>query len=265
MSAKYELYTKHMSAHIKSVQYRSDGAANLACILHYLVQPMWKIWTGINEEVCKYCPAGEGKSELDGNFGQTSHVLSIQHDLSHSYNDAVSIVTAFTADGSGLSGTTFVVFLPGRKHISDGKMDADVCGKSVLRSTLQSDSSLVTHQHTGYGVGTRIYPNLSSILINDGSKTNIAPLSFFDGPKNVQVFRHFLIYCQSFMAQKNLMPSICGGCGVNVNLLLLRLDPFSQLASNTFLQVHNAQVRLQNYQRVVLVMVMSLLENLIGH
>ena len=40
LSAKYELYTKHMPAHIDNVQYRSDGAANLACTLHYLVQPM---------------------------------------------------------------------------------------------------------------------------------------------------------------------------------------------------------------------------------
>ena len=81
-----------------------------------------KIWTSINEEVCKNFPAGERKSELDDNFGQASHVLSNQHDLSHNFNNNESIVRAFTAD-SGLTVTTFGVFLPGRKHILDDKID----------------------------------------------------------------------------------------------------------------------------------------------
>ena len=200
LSAKYELYTKHMPAHIKNVQYRSDGAANLACTLHYLLQPMWKIWTGINEEICKHCPAGEGKSELDGNFGQMSQVLTNKHDLGYDYNTAETIVTALTQDGCGLAGTTFGVFLPGRSHILEGKFESDVCGKAVLRSTLQSDGSLVTRQHTGYGTGTPIYQNLSIVKIKVGSGKKMSPISYFDGRNKRTTFTIF----------GNLLSEFCG-------------------------------------------------------
>ena len=89
ISAKYELYMNHLPERIQKVQYRSDGATNLCATIHYLIQPLWEIWTGIVEEICKHCPTGDGKSELDGNFGIVSHRLHSQHNLGFSFNDMV--------------------------------------------------------------------------------------------------------------------------------------------------------------------------------
>ena len=132
ISAKYELYTQHLPERIKKVQYRSDGAANLASPLHYLIQPLWHIWTGIVEEICKHCPSGAGKNELDGNFGIVSHRLSSQHNLGFSYNDMESIVHALRGNDSGVSGTTYACFMPGRNFTFTGKLESDMCGKAVL-------------------------------------------------------------------------------------------------------------------------------------
>ena len=145
ISAKYELYTNHMPKHIKYVNYRSDGAANLICTIHNLVQPMWKIWTGIDEIVCKHCPSGDGKSQLDGNFGRTGEVLKNAVNMGCSYKDAQSIVEAITRDDSGVTATTFGVFLPGRKYTLLGKISSELIPKAVLRSELQDDGALILH------------------------------------------------------------------------------------------------------------------------
>ena len=110
------------------------------------------------EEVTKHCPAGDGKSELDSNFGITSHMLNTQHNLGFSFNGMESIVHTLTADDVGIIGTTYAVFMPGRNFTMQGKITSDLCNKSVLQNNLQKDDSLITFQHTGYGAGTRIFP-----------------------------------------------------------------------------------------------------------
>ena len=133
-----------MLERIKKVQYRSDGAANLASTLHYLIQPLWQTWAGIVEEVTKHCPAADGKSELDGNFGITPHMLYTQHNLGFSFNDMESIVHALTADDVGTTSTTYAVFMPERNFTMQGEINSDLCNKSVLRSNLQKYGSLIT-------------------------------------------------------------------------------------------------------------------------
>ena len=179
ISAKYELYMNHLPKRIKNVQYRSDGAANLCATLHYLIQPLWEIWTGISEVLTKHCPAGDGKSELDGNFGITSHRLHSQHNLGYSFNDMESIVHALKGDDAGITGTTFTAFMPGRNFSLQGRLDTDVCGKAVLRSILQKDGSLNTLQHGGYGSGTSIIPPLEDIKIKNVHGDIYSPIDIF--------------------------------------------------------------------------------------
>ena len=187
ISAKYELYTKHLPQRIKKVQYRSDGAANLCATLHYLIQPLWEVWTGIMEEICKHCPNGDGKSELDGNFGIVSHRLQSQHNLGFSYNGMVSIVNALTGNDAGISGTTYASFMPGRDLTITGKLETEMCGKAVLRSELQKDGSLITFQHAGYGSGTRIVPPLHTIEIKNAHGDIYSPIDAFKSPKRDSV------------------------------------------------------------------------------
>ena len=143
ISAKYEMYTNHLPEHIQKVKFRTDGAANLISTIHNLVQPMWKIWTGVEEEVLKHCPSGDGKTQLDGNFGRAGEVFKSAVNLGFSFNDAKTIVEAATINGGGGSATTFGVFLPGRKLTLRGKISIDIFPKSVLRSILQADGSLI--------------------------------------------------------------------------------------------------------------------------
>ena len=187
ISTKYELCMNHMPERIKKVQYRSDEEANLACTLHYLIQLLWEIWTGIIEEVAKHCPTGEGKSELDGNFGKTSHVLHNQHNLGFSFNDMESIVQALTSDDADVTGSTFGVFVPGRKFTFQGKIESEESHKSVLCSNLQTDRSVIIFQHSGYGNGTKIYSDLSSIKIKNKDGDVFAPITTCESPKKQSV------------------------------------------------------------------------------
>ena len=109
------------------------------------------------EEVTKHCPAGDGKNELDGNFGIISHMLNTQQNLGFSFNDMQSIVHALTADNVGITGTTHYIFMSGRELTIQGEIDSEFCNKSVLQSNLKNDGSLITFQHTGYGVVQELF------------------------------------------------------------------------------------------------------------
>ena len=89
------------------------------------------------EKICKHCPSGDGKSELDGNFGIVSHRLCSQHNLGFSYNDMESIVHALRGNDAGVSGTAYASFIPGRNSTFKGKLESDMYGKAVLQSMLR--------------------------------------------------------------------------------------------------------------------------------
>ena len=101
-----------------------------------------------------------------------------------------------------------------------------LCGKSVLRSNLQSDGSLVTREYTGYGIGIQIYPNLSSIKINDGSDTNIAPITFCDGTNKRKTFKIFSDLLSEFYGTDKLYALNTGWKWGDCQLVIAALGSF---------------------------------------
>jgi hypothetical protein len=67
--AQMVLSGKFEPPHITATKFRSDGAACYSASIHFLLQPMWKIWTDIDEIFTKHSPAGGGKDIVDGGFG----------------------------------------------------------------------------------------------------------------------------------------------------------------------------------------------------
>lgn len=181
LSGKYELYKNHLPARITETGFRCDGAGCFSKSLHYLLQHMWKEWTGIAELSTSHSPAGGGKTSLDGGFGRVSDMLHHGVDEGHDIYDAESIVANAEREGGGLTASTFAVFLPGRHRTLVGKLPSDICPKGVLRGEAQDDGSIILYQHSGYGTGTKVYPDSSllSVIVNG---KQVPLYSAFDAP-----------------------------------------------------------------------------------
>ena len=145
--------------------------------------------------------------------------------MGFSFNDAKSIVEAATIKGGGVSATTFGVLLPGRKLTLRGKISSDIFPKAVLRSTLQPDGSLILHQHSGYGSGTKIQPDLSLIMVHmDDDTKGVSPMTFFDR-KDKTVISTFYTLLSSFLGYSDTI-----GCLVEKKLIIAALAPFPPIS-----------------------------------
>lgn len=156
-SAKHEIYTKHLPGGVTKVHFHSDGAGCFKSAYHKVVQPLWKVWTGIDEVVNRVTPAGGGKTALDGMFGRTNTCLASAVDGGLSHHDAQTVCEAMEAS-EGLSATTILLFSPRRI----GRLFATFATanlESVLRSELNQDRSLTIFKHSGYGTGRKIFPS----------------------------------------------------------------------------------------------------------
>lgn len=180
ISSKYELYKNHLPSHVEEVFYRSDGAGCSSTSLHFLIQPVVEMWTGIKEISTSHSPAGGGKTSLDGGFGRMTAMLHNGVHQGFSYHDAETIVANTERDGGGLAASTFAVFLPNREIKLRGKLPSDVCPKGVLRCEAQPDGSCLLFQHSGYGTGTKVFldPKLMTINIRGGPEVPL--LSLFE-------------------------------------------------------------------------------------
>jgi hypothetical protein len=153
------IYSKYLPAHITKVHFVSDGAGCFKSQLHRIIQPFWKIWTGVHEVSFRLTPAGDGKSALDGMFGRLNTVLRGAVTEGASYCNSETIGDAITKS-NGLASTQFVIFKPKRQQQLTGQLRG-IDMQSVLLTTLDPDQSsdnpvLLAYQHSGYGPGFRI-------------------------------------------------------------------------------------------------------------
>lgn len=154
-AAKHEIYTNHLPAGVKKVQFHSDGAGCFKAAYHKAVQPMWKHWTGIEETVNRVTPAGGGKSALDGMFGRMNTTLKSAVDEGGSHYDARTACEALES-GGGLAATTILRFQPRRSDQLYATYHRTSL-VSVLRSVLNPDKSVTLYKHSGYGKGRTVY------------------------------------------------------------------------------------------------------------
>lgn len=155
-SAKTEIYCNHLPEGIEKVHFHSDGAGAFKSVYHLAIQPMWYIWTGIEESVKRVTPAGGGKSALDGMFGRMNTCLQSAVDQGMSYYDAKTTCEALESSG-GLAATTVLYFRPQRASRLYITMETSI--QSVLRSELNPDGSLTLYKHSGFGTGITIFPS----------------------------------------------------------------------------------------------------------
>jgi hypothetical protein len=72
------------------------------------LMPFWKLWTGINEISRWMMPSDDGKSCLDGMFGQMNRILQMPVDVGRSYWSSITILEAIeSTSGMTVSSLTW--------------------------------------------------------------------------------------------------------------------------------------------------------------
>jgi hypothetical protein len=156
-TAKLYLYKNCLPSQIDTVYFTSDGAGYFKSKLHKAIMPFWKMWTGVAERKNRVTPAGDGKTALDGMFGQLMFLLKgavDEHGLS--YYDASSMMDAIEAT-RGLKATAFRQYLPDRSNQIKTEIRVDPRLDSVLLTVLDDDERHVRlYKHSGYGQGIEV-------------------------------------------------------------------------------------------------------------
>ena len=158
--AKHWVTKNCLSENIKKFHFISDGAGCFKSVLHRAIQPLWKLWTGVEEKSFRITPAGDGKSPLDGMFGRLGCCLSSSADTGSSYYDADSTLDTL-ADSDGLASTLFMTFKPNRLNDFNVKSALLKFG-SILLTTLDSSSdegpfTQHAYKHSGFGSGIELH------------------------------------------------------------------------------------------------------------
>jgi len=175
--AKSYIYKNCLPDHVKKSNFVADGAGCFKSKLHRAIQPLWKSWTGIEEELLRLTPAGDGKTNLDGMFGRMSVILSSSVDNGESYYNMETILDAIS-ESNGLSSTSFVGFNPDRRcglsvELTDTKTSFS---SSILTTVLASDcnhsGNILSNafKHTGYGSGKALKSSMFSFFVKDGDQ-----------------------------------------------------------------------------------------------
>jgi hypothetical protein len=154
---KNHLYQECLPEHIDTVYFISDGAGCYKSKLHKTVIPFWKIWTGITEKRNRVTPAGDGKTALDGMFGQLMFLLGGAVDSGASYYDAGTILDTIEDDTRRLKATSFRKYTPDRRN----QVKCDLPAGSQIDSVLTTEpdpleKNLFLFKHSGYGDGLEV-------------------------------------------------------------------------------------------------------------
>ena len=168
------------------------------------MQPYWKEWAGVEETSNSVDPAGGGKSNLDGKFGQfgccVKSIVNAGTDLISSDH----ILDNF-GKGGGVTALKLMGFDPDRSKTVTASMDVSI--NSVLRSELDpATGAIVMYKHSGYGSGVRV-------TIGDSRFSSA-------GRKNFDFARNLVLYILDFI------PEVFEH---GVESLLLKIPAFRQL------------------------------------
>jgi hypothetical protein len=180
--AKHWVIKNCLSDNIKKFHFISDGAGCFKSVLHRAIQPLWKLWTGVEETSFRITPAGDGKSPLDGMFGRLGCCLSSSADTGSSYYDADSTLDTL-ADSDGLASTLFMTFKPNRFNDFNVK-SASLKFGSILLTTLDSSSddgpfTQHAYKHSGFGSGIELH-SFKDFVFYKGTKQKAKKMQVFN-------------------------------------------------------------------------------------
>jgi hypothetical protein len=172
--AKHWVIKNCLSENIKKFHFIADGAGCFKSVLHRAIQPLWALWTGVEEKSFRITPAGDGKSPLDGMFGRLGCCLSSSADTGNSYYDADTTLDTL-ADSDGLASTLFMTFKPNRGNDFNVE-SASLKFGPILLTTLDSSSdegpfTLHAYKHSGFGSGIELHP-FKDFVFYKGAKAN---------------------------------------------------------------------------------------------
>jgi hypothetical protein len=155
-TAKTYVFQECLPQHIDTVFFVSDGAGNFKAKLHKGIMPFWKLWTGITERRNRVTPAGDGKTSLDGIFGQLMFLLRGACDAGGSYYDGTTIMDTVEST-KGLKATAFRQYTPDRSNQVKIDLKAATRFDSILSAVLgRSDRVVTLYKHSGYGEGVQL-------------------------------------------------------------------------------------------------------------